>query len=397
MIFQYLIFRSMKFLRYPSFLNHYKTKFVDSLKSDVGVTTFIATEKLHGSNFAVYHDGTEFRYARRNGFLEETENFHESKRISETHKPDFAKIYNFCKDLYTGTSYVIIYGEIVGDGVQASIKYTNQNAFYIFDICIVESYNDHEVYKFLSYNDFLIATTMSNLKTAPVIKRGTIEELLQLNPAFTSTVMDVNHENPAEGYVLKTEREEVFSTEVDDFEIERHMIKFKNPKFDETANVPKKKTSKEKVDTEFFDIHLTFNRLCAVKSKLSAKQAKNKKELAEHLYLDALLEVAKSEYDLPIEVSGACRKAAEKFVNANFGMLKLGNQELMLIENILKVVGNLDANWFKSCNGESKKTVGEARTLILKEVSEKVGAIPKIIMAPINKAVLEKAKEFVMS
>merc|ERR1712178_150688 len=89
---------SMRHISYPKFKNHYDEKTIKWIQKQVENyenKTFVATEKLHGSNFSIYTDGKSIKCARRNGFLEENENFHQAQNIAEKMKDKIFGLYRY--------------------------------------------------------------------------------------------------------------------------------------------------------------------------------------------------------------------------------------------------------------------------------------------------------------
>merc|ERR1711879_36441 len=387
------------FLRYPSFQNHYQKRALEAIKAKAGDKTFIATEKLHGSNFAIYFDGENMKCARRNDFLKPKEFFHSGTAIASAMTDKLQKIYDFCKTVTPSDFYVIVYGEIVGDSVQQGISYTKNNQFFAFDICTVYNQDDAVVYKFLNFEDFTKAAEISDLETTPVIAKGTLSDLLELNPEFPSTMLKLP-ENLAEGYVIKAASEIPYSTAVDDFEIEGLMLKFKNPKFDETvASKPKKKVIDSDVDISFFEKHFTLTRLQAVKSKLSQKQAKNRKFLVDELYKDVLAELSDEEKSELGNVEDACKKAADKFVGQKMKILALSNEEYILAQKWTNAVSKLDIAWFEKASADLEKVhIPQVKALIVEKLNEEIKEkMTKNLNAVVMPVIMEKAKELVKS
>lgn len=72
-----------EFQKYNSLIN-YNKEYVDThIIPSFGHMKAVVTEKLHGANLMVAYDGTNFRYARRRGWLKEGESFHGLEYIKE--------------------------------------------------------------------------------------------------------------------------------------------------------------------------------------------------------------------------------------------------------------------------------------------------------------------------
>jgi len=82
------------FFAYPSITNSYAQEFVDKCKSVVPDSEpWVMTEKIHGCNFVIFTDGVDIELGRRNSFLGQGENFHDSDKLREQYKEAILKLH----------------------------------------------------------------------------------------------------------------------------------------------------------------------------------------------------------------------------------------------------------------------------------------------------------------
>lgn len=396
---------TLNHVRYPSFNNHYDNKTILWLEKqlenfDEKDRQFVATEKLHGSNFSIYTDGKDIKCARRNGFLEENENFHQAQNIAQNLKPKIVDLYNFVSEelLFNNTGIVdntdfilILFGEVTGERVQLGISY-GENAVRFFDICI---YKEKSL-KFLDYKHFVNVTSKFELETVPVIAEGKLHELLKLNPEFDSKILSKEN-NIAEGMVLK------FCTEME-FEhgdVARLMLKFKCKKFDEIQNAPKgkKALTYDDSDLEFlsneFETRLTFSRLQAVKSKLNSKQAKNRQVMAKEMYEDVLGDMVEDSREKLVDSEALVKKGTSlvnDFVGKNIRILNFSNDEYGIYMSKVSLIEKFSMAEFEEVKG-GRVNVGSLKDAIQIFVDWK--SISKNIQSSLMPVLMGKAKELV--
>ena len=75
---------------------------------------WIATEKIDGSNFSIYSNGKDTKYAKRTGFLKEDEWFFNYQSISLELSVKSKKIYNILIQKESNIKFIVIYGELCG-------------------------------------------------------------------------------------------------------------------------------------------------------------------------------------------------------------------------------------------------------------------------------------------
>merc|ERR1712038_1960006 len=338
----------MRHISYPKFKNHYDEKTLKWIEKQIENhenKNFIATEKLHGSNFSIYTNGKTIKCARRNGFLEENENFHQAQNIAEKVKDKIFALYKYVREnvdytFETEEDFVLIlFGEVTGERVQLGISY-GENAVRFFDILI---YKESSM-KFMDYDEFKMVCDKFELESVPVLEKGSLDDLLKMNPEFDSKILGTDN-NTAEGMVLKFWSEKEFLPGEDR---DRIMLKFKCKKFDEIQNAPKVKKGSaviDDADMEFlsneFEICLTFSRLQAVKSKLNSKQAKNRQVMTEKMYEDVLEDMVEESKEKLVGNEALVKKGTSmvsKFVADNIKILNFSNEEYKVYQGKIEMI-----------------------------------------------------------
>ncbi|AFN37364.1 RNA ligase [Vibrio phage phi-pp2] len=270
----------MSFVKYTSLENSYRQAFVD--KCDMlGVREWVALEKIHGANFSFIvefkpneaQDGAEFTVtpAKRTSTIGANVmgdyDFYGCTSVVEAHTAKMEAISNWlwARGIINVGETIIVYGELAGKGVQKEVNYGDKD-FWAYDILLPETG------KFLDWDVVLEACEFAKVKTTHEIARGTLDELLRIDPLFRSfhTPADVDGENVAEGFVVKQLRNEKRLHNGS-----RAILKVKNDKFKEKKNKAGKTPRAAVVLTEeqeklhaAFSCYLTENRLRNVLSKL---------------------------------------------------------------------------------------------------------------------------------
>lgn len=274
----------MKFQKYNSLENHYRELFIQKV-IDEGLAEglWVANEKIHGSNFSFWYDGTDLRTAKRSGF---DDNFATAPALKEAYRQAIRYIYD---DLIEEGNVIwgdtmVIYGEVFGGSfhgekgnnaktVQKGMHYHPETEFAAFDIGIETTLG---LKYWLPYDEMKSLLDGSGIIMAPEIQVGTLQELLELNNEFPTLVPDafgidlpktVSEHAIGEGLVIRPFNENKFLKKGN-----RVIIKSKNSKFAEKgkeAKTPKDFTLNEENALLFqeFSLYLTSSRLEAVISK----------------------------------------------------------------------------------------------------------------------------------
>ena len=160
------------FTKYSSIENHYNQSFLDKVPREIdGNMKWIATEKIHGTNFQVVITKDGIEYGKRTSMLSWEENFFGYQSVVKGMEPAFQDIQQSVGDT------VRLFGELAGDGIQSNTPYGDKD-FYVFDVMIGD--------KLLDPLDAVSFCKQFSLKIAPIVKVGDINDLLELNPEYKS-------------------------------------------------------------------------------------------------------------------------------------------------------------------------------------------------------------------
>lgn len=214
----------MTFKKYSSLENHTNSKFIEKcfnrlMSESTGLRTeFVAREKIHGTNFSIIITKDEIIPAKRSGPILPTEKFFGYEDLMKDLNPlllDIQKLMN--KNLSEGWNSIHIFGEYAGGSIQKEVDYGDKS-FYVFDIYLDAPdagishgwWTDEDVQTFCDHHGF---------KIAPLVGRGTLEEMLKLPVEFDSIVPSLTwnnmydihiqpapKDNVAEGLVIKPNR-----------------------------------------------------------------------------------------------------------------------------------------------------------------------------------------------
>lgn len=231
----------MEFIKYPKINKHIKNH---------NIHNWVATEKIHGSNFSIYSNGQETKFAKRTTFLNISDQFYNYQSLIPKLESTGKQIFNLINTKQT--KYIIIYGELFGgyypsefeidnwninqrinqDGkiiipmneraVQEGIYYNPNIEFIAFDILIVDN-----ITHFLDYDTMKQTCLTANLNIVPEIATGNLHDLLNINLNFNSLVPNYFNLKPlenniAEGIVIKNKTGNI-----------RYITKIKHHKFSE--------------------------------------------------------------------------------------------------------------------------------------------------------------------
>ena len=260
---------------------------------------WIATEKIDGSNFSVYSNGKETKFAKRTGFLKDDDWFYNYQSISLELSQKANKIYNLIKTKEDNNlKFIVIYGELCGGfypediknwkgpipsrindkgvviiplekrAIQEGVYYSDKIKHIVFDIALINTENK---IKYLEYSEMVKKCEEVKLPYTPILSKGTLQKLLDYSLEFNSTIpslfgLKCLENNRAEGIVI---RPSFWKGNGED----RPMLKRKNKSFTQFSgefdiNAVKK--------NPFFSAicMINLNRLYGVISKVGAKAEK---------------------------------------------------------------------------------------------------------------------------
>lgn len=286
----------MDFLAYHK-INKVNDGLVDLYKK---INKWCVCEKVHGANFAFhwFQETNSIKYAKRNSFIEENDDFFGYKNILLDTLPKIEDIISMINKEYNNDnelSQIIIFGELFGGiypnihtktkAVQKGVFYSPHLHFYAFDIYIKKL--NEESY-FLDYEDCCnIFETAHILYAKPLQIYDNIEDAIKHPIYYDSTIPEALglsklENNKAEGIIIrnmgKIDKSIFSETEYKKIE-QKVIIKLKIQEFTETQIESKVKNSKKKDinnnDNDTLEIwkneakkHMTKNRLQNAISKI---------------------------------------------------------------------------------------------------------------------------------
>ena len=299
------------FEKYSSLENHYNSKFIERIRSagfDL-TETWVAREKIHGTNFSIIITKDTVTCAKRTGPILEAEDFFGYEIILKKYDKSIKALQDTMKNMTT-ESYQL-FGEFAGGGIQKGVNYGEKD-FYVFD-CLVKTPGG-----IVEYSDDYILTAFCNVfgfKMAPLLGRGKFDDLIQMSNMLDVVVNDYNkladsdleaanlkewpvivsEDNIAEGYVLKPCYPKFFPNG------SRVAIKCKNSKFSEKSKSDKlikakvELTEADQTCLSAFTEYVTINRVNNVISKIGTVTTKDFGRVLGLTMKDILEEAAREE------------------------------------------------------------------------------------------------------
>ena len=248
----------MQFIKFSSIENSYREEEVYRAKA-LGINDWIVTEKLHGSNLGIYFSRDEpFRFASRNGFTDDGFFGVASSPVIQELLPKLQAL----ADSFLNNKEIeqfIIYGELVGSGVQKGVFYSKEKSFFAFRISYLIDGDEN----ILNYNLFSSHCDVHNIPIAPFIFRGNLDDCLKVSNAFDSLIANIP-DNICEGVVIQPFVYTEYHTG------SAVMLKNKNDKFLEKSRIKKEPLSLE-MNNDFIanaECYLTENLAESIISKI---------------------------------------------------------------------------------------------------------------------------------
>ena len=304
---------------------------------------WIATEKIDGSNFSVYSNGVETKFAKRTGFLQNDEWFYNYQTISLELAQKANKIYQILKQKNQNLKFIVLYGELCGGfypqdinnwkgpipsrinekgvviipleqrAIQEGVYYSDKIKHIIFDIALIDKENNRQ---YLEYNDMVNACEEVKLPYTPILAKGSLKKMLDYSLDFNSTIpalfgLKCLENNKAEGIVIRP-------SEWKGNGDERPMLKRKSKSFKQfSGDFSLDKIKKNPILTANCIINL--NRLYGTISKIGAKSDKEEiiKEFVQDVW-EAMLEIGVNiiDYDeVEKYIKDNVTKMVEEYIN----------------------------------------------------------------------------------
>ena len=193
--------KALKFHEYSSVELATRDKFINIIKEcgfDSKEIEWVASEKIHGSNFSVFFNGETANYGRRTDFLSKdipvpcenpgeyfNESFYDARKLVTRFHNKLADVYKTILEFDPEMIKFSVYGEYFGGNwpvdhpdytinkyksIQKGVYYTPEHEFMAFDIFIATAtknywVNVHDIPKLLK----------DNIKSVPVHTKGTFE------------------------------------------------------------------------------------------------------------------------------------------------------------------------------------------------------------------------------
>lgn len=279
---------SFKFKRFSSIDNIQRTDLVQKmqlLNSEAFQGRWIATEKIHGSNYSLWINDLEFRCGKRTGLLaQDGGSFYGDHNVIPDLQPKMQRLLELCKKkkFVPGNPTVTVYGEIFGGRyphadvepvkgakkVQNQVWYSPKNEFMAFSLVV----RDEEHTRWISFIERHVLLLEVGIRHVPVIEIGTFEEVCKVSNEFHTQIPEIFglpqiKDNICEGVVLEPTIPAFLPNG------ERIVLKNKNAKFTEKSHEKTSKSPKEvppEVARLFTDLslYITENRLRNVLSKI---------------------------------------------------------------------------------------------------------------------------------
>lgn len=277
----------MEFKKYLSIENSYRSNFIEKWVSafpELLLEKFIATEKIHGSNFSIMITKDSIEYGKRTSKLEIDESFFDWQNTVLKYKAEFELVQSYIKK--HDIDSVRFFGELFGNGVQKGVYYSDEKEIRLFDGYI----ND----VLLPQSEFIELLDIIGILHMFVPIIGIYEDLktaLEVDTKFDSKLTD-RKDNICEGVVIKP-YDKVYEFNNGGF----FYLKKKNAEFSEKQKAKKVVTNFEpsenyQEELNAFVSYLTENRLNNVFSKNG--RIEEPKQIGE--YIGLMLKDAKEEY-----------------------------------------------------------------------------------------------------
>lgn len=325
----------MHFSKYSDMENAYRTNTINKFVEH-GVTSGVwqVEEKVHGSNFSIWYDGTDIRCARRSAFLGVDETFNNYQYVVA---PLIEKVKSIWSE-FPQAGHITLFGEIFGGNyphpdvekikgrtkIQDGVYYTPDNMFYLFDIEVDDKVIDLTVVERISeqygffYAKPLFRGTFQECMEYPNDQQSKIAEWLGL-PAIEGNIR--------EGVVIKPVEPKYLPNG------NRVFLKNKNEKWSEKTHKPK--LPKEKIELselaerilEECSAYFCENRLKNVLSKLGPVTDKDFGKIMKDFQEDAYKDFSKdhegeSEYDISLLDKKEAKVVHKRLCSIGSGLIR---------------------------------------------------------------------------
>jgi Rnl2 family RNA ligase len=188
-----------QFQCYEKMHNSYNLEAIcDTEKLDPNIQ-YVATEKIHGTNYSFLTNGTEIFPCRRHGMLDAEEKFNNQQTIFQKYNASAIVLFNKIKAIHPLVTYIQLYGELFGGlynnktakgamKIQSNTNYHPENEFMAYDIRVNLRNNNSFFLDWVKLVSLISDDVTVKFKLVPVTATGKLNELLNLNPVFESVV-----------------------------------------------------------------------------------------------------------------------------------------------------------------------------------------------------------------
>lgn len=261
------------------------------------IKLWYVTEKIHGANFSFHYNvqNNSLKYGKRNGFIEDDDDFFQYKTILPEIIPKIMAVIDYIKNNYSELNDIIIFGELFGGSyphpfikanrelksVQKGIYYSPNLHFYAFDIMINDKYIDYDkVINIFQMNEILYAEPLATYESYEEATKYPIYFNTKIPNKFNLPEISNNY---AEGIVIRSN-------------YGRYMAKMKISKFCET--IKDKNSDLENFENKesmkrykyYAKLEITEQRLDNASSKIGVFE-ENKEEIYKEFANDILTEL----------------------------------------------------------------------------------------------------------
>lgn len=337
--------KNLEFKRYNSIENTYRKKNLNAIvEQGKSQGIWVVEEKVHGANFSIWFNGTDFKCAKRSGFIKPDESFFNYEMVLDKYRQNMIDLFNHLTSNDNTIKGISIFGELFGgsyphddvekvDGsinVQKKLFYSPNNDFYGFDIKV----NNGEEWNFLNVDVCNELFDKFGFFYAKPLFKGTLQECLDFNNLYETLLptwlgLPTIDGNTCEGNIIKPNEVRFF------FSGSRVILKNKNEKFTEKKNVIKERKIVEISDeaNELVSIAKSFiteNRLGNVLSHMGEVTEKDFGKIIGNLNKDTIDDFLKENRDKFLKLE----KKEAKIVTKRVGQ----ENAKMIRDNFINIV-----------------------------------------------------------
>jgi len=292
------------FKRYNSIENHYRQKYIlNSISQfpEIENEKFSIREKVDGANVQFYFEkNKEMRVGKRSSYLNKEDSFFDIWNVITKNE----KVLSRFQDFVNESDFTLrVYGEIFGPTINGRVDYGPEQNILFFDIerdgQIVCQQKFEEIMKLLDVED----------KMVPLLCYvDGIQEAINVSCDFDSQVL-CNHNNPAEGIVIKPYTKEFVLGNGS-----RFLLKKKSEKFKEKESTDKAPKVEADLPGNVVTLMLEFrsyinkNRVLSVFSKYG--EIESPKEIGK--YIQLVIDDAKEDFLKDNKLPNGLDKMIEK-------------------------------------------------------------------------------------